>query len=368
MPVVENQIDISLLQKRERKRSKDQNDPRGMYFRDATSIIHGTPFRRLKHKTQVFFSPTNDHICTRLEHVLHVATIAVSICKGLGLDSDLAWAIGLGHDLGHAPFGHLGEKVLNSLSDITFCHELHSLRVVDKLYAQNLCFAVRDGIVSHCGEKFEQELIPTHQVNAIEEYNDRTHNPATFEGCVVRMADKIAYLGRDYEDAVTLGIVPPNDLPVHVTRIFEHNNNSNIINSFAKDLISYTEANGAIGFSDDIYEALLSFKDYNYRHIYKSEHIVKQGEKFSFLLKTIFQLLDQELKKHGGDEAAYLHSDLTIVQGLGKHITQHRRLYTFDHKKARHELLMDYIASMTDDYIVRTSRELLYPASLKNSG
>lgn len=111
-----------------------KEDIRGPYFRDQTAIIHSMSFRRLKNKTQVFFSPQNDHICTRIEHSLHVSTISASICKGLGLDIDLAQAIALGHDLGHAPFGHAGEKKLNELAkDIGgFIHEVHSLRVVDK--------------------------------------------------------------------------------------------------------------------------------------------------------------------------------------------------------------------------------------------
>ncbi|MCK5198720.1 MAG: HD domain-containing protein, partial [Spirochaetales bacterium] len=149
-----------------KRRNHREDDFRGSYFRDTTAIIHSYPFRRLKHKTQVFFSPKNDHICTRIEHVMHVASIASAICKGLDLDSDLAWAIGLGHDLGHTPFGHAGEKIIDGIRKKSggFIHELYSLRVVDYLiqYGKglNLTYAVRDGIVSHCGEKFEQSIYP----------------------------------------------------------------------------------------------------------------------------------------------------------------------------------------------------------------
>ena len=116
-----------------RRRDERKEDLRGHYFRDTTAILHSYPFRRLKHKTQVFFAPRNDHICTRIEHVMHVATVATTICRALSLDSDLAWAIGLGHDLGHTPFGHLGEKIISKLINEKggFRHEIYSLRVVE---------------------------------------------------------------------------------------------------------------------------------------------------------------------------------------------------------------------------------------------
>ena len=147
----------ALLKSRKRRRDEDV---RGPYYRDTTAIIHSSPFRRLKHKTQVFFAPSNDHICTRMEHVLHVASIASAICRPLGLDSELAWAIGMGHDLGHTPFGHVGERIISKMSEERglgkFEHEVNSLRVVDFLADNgkglNLTYAVRDGIVCHNGE------------------------------------------------------------------------------------------------------------------------------------------------------------------------------------------------------------------------
>ena len=183
-------------------------DLRGDYFRDQTAIIHATPFRRLKHKTQVFYAPKNDHICTRIEHVLHVSTIATTICKGLGLDVELAQAIALGHDLGHAPFGHVGEIKLDILSREIggFIHEIHGLRVVDKItrsgHGLNLAYAVRDGIVSHCGEDFKKSIFPHSEYKKLEDIKARMTSPVTYEGCVVRVADIIAYLGRDIEDAI----------------------------------------------------------------------------------------------------------------------------------------------------------------------
>lgn len=197
---------------------------RGDYFRDQTAIIHSMPFRRLKHKTQVFFAPENDHVCTRIEHVLHVATIAATICKGLNnkgwdLNPEMAYAIGLGHDLGHSPFGHAGETALNRKlnSDFKFIHEVHGLRVVDKLCNDgnglNLTYGVRDGIINHNGEILQQSLKPNEEKNNIESIHDRKSIATSYEGCIVRFSDKIAYLGRDIEDALIADFITLNEIP-----------------------------------------------------------------------------------------------------------------------------------------------------------
>ncbi|KKK85961.1 hypothetical protein LCGC14_2768020, partial [marine sediment metagenome] len=203
------------------------DDFRLAYHHDFTRIVHSRPFRRLRHKTQVFISPSNDHICTRLEHSLYVASVAETIARALRLNEDLVRAIALGHDLGHAPFGHKGEKVLNDCAKefgSEFSHELHSLRVVEHLESPyleqghpglNLTFAVRDGIACHYGEGFERELAPDRLKKPKDLANMKRGEalPATLEGCVVRWADKVAYLGRDLEDAVQLGLFGWEDMP-----------------------------------------------------------------------------------------------------------------------------------------------------------
>ena len=157
-----NELPDSILTSR--VRSRTGGDVRSPYYRDTTAIIHSSPFRRLKHKTQVFFAPSNDHICTRMEHVLHVASIATAICRAMGLNDEMAWAIGVGHDLGHTPFGHIGEYILSDLmvqkGFDPFQHEVNGLRVVDFLSHLNLTYAVRDGIISHCGEHFIRTISP----------------------------------------------------------------------------------------------------------------------------------------------------------------------------------------------------------------
>ena len=231
-------------------------DVRGDYFRDQTAIIHSTPFRRLKHKTQVFFAPENDHICTRIEHVLHVATIAATICRGLNhhgwqLDTELAYAAGLGHDLGHAPFGHSGERALAACApEEGFEHELHSLRVVDLLARNgqglNLTWAVRDAIVCHNGERIDERLTPDETLRPPQEKRDRARRPATWEGCAVRFADKIAYLGRDIEDALAAGFITRADVPDPIARVLG-TTNGEMINALVIDLIEQSALQGEMG-------------------------------------------------------------------------------------------------------------------------
>lgn len=367
MKELKNNLPQSQLQARNQLRIKDEDDPRGYYFRDATAIMHSTAFRRLKHKTQVFFAPSNDHVCTRLEHVLHVSSIAVTICKALNLNTDMAWAIGLGHDLGHTPFGHLGEEILSNLTKRKFCHELHSLRVVDVLANLNLTYAVRDGIVTHCGERFEQVIHPTHKITDISAYTDRSNYPATFEGVVVRMADKIAYLGRDYEDAITLGLLQPHDMPQEIITLLGGEKNTNIINSFTRDVISHAHTHQAIGFSDNIHQALQLLKDFNYTHIYKSPTLEAQKKKFSTLLEIVYECLYESTNSYKNDIKAYQSSEYEIVQRFGAHIENHSALYKFSSSEAASsqdiyiDALIDYIAGMTDDYVISTVKQQLFP-------
>ena len=201
---------------------KRDNDIRTEFGRDYTRIIHCNAYRRLKHKTQVFFSPDNDHICTRIEHVTHVESISYTIATYLGLNTELTKAIAVSHDIGHSPFGHVGERILSSLSQkdvgTTFWHEKNGLDFVDYIelleddnkYKKNLnlTYGVRDGIISHCGEVSENGLKPrTEYINLSDYKYPNQFAPCTWEACVVKLSDKISYIGRDIEDAITLGIL-----------------------------------------------------------------------------------------------------------------------------------------------------------------
>ena len=208
--------------KREKELYSRKCDIRSDFERDYNRIIHSNAYKRMKHKTQVFFSPENDHICTRSEHVTHVESISYTIANYLGLNTELTKAIATAHDIGHSPFGHQGERVLSEIlkRDVgeIFWHEKNGVDLVDKIELLedevrnrqnlNLTYAVRDGIISHCGEIDENKLKPREENINLKDYTlPNQFAPYTWEGCVVKISDKISYLARDIEDAITLGIV-----------------------------------------------------------------------------------------------------------------------------------------------------------------
>lgn len=314
---------------KKRKREKSE-DVRGPYYRDTTAIIHSSPpFRRLKHKTQVFFAPSNDHICTRMEHCLHVSSIASTICKGLGLDSEIAWAIGMGgHDLGHTPpFGHTGgEKILSAKMQKAgfspFEHEVNSLRVVDFLTSHgkglNLTYAVRDGIVCHNGEHLVQSIKPTFAVRDLEQITSRKGLiPATYEGAVVRFSDTIAYLGRDFEDACRLGIINEDQLPPQkVTRILGKRN-ADIIDTLVSDVIEHSNKSIGISFSDEVFPAVQEMIKFNYQSIYKSPPMLEGYERyFTRLLTLILDYLNFLLGTYGYREELYVQEKNMLAMGF----------------------------------------------------
>jgi len=364
----ENKIDQKILQRRERPREEDL---RGYYFRDTTAIIHSYPFRRLKHKTQVFFSPKNDHICTRIEHVMHVATISATLCKALGLDVDMAWAISLGHDLGHAPFGHVGEKILDNLLKERggrFIHELYSLRVVDHLvnYGKglNLTYAVRDGIITHCGEQFEQEMRPDFEYKNLKKIKTLGSYPATWEGTVVRMADKVAYLGRDMEDAIQLKLIRNEDIPGIVSKRLG-SKNSEIIDTLVNDISSVSPRKGAIALSDPVYEAVMTLKSFNYDHIYENPMLAGYHKFFERILTTLYGYLLECFEKYGFDFQKYNKERNMLSLRFADYLKKMHDFYKnmnggFDN------LVIDYIAGMTDDYAIDSIKEIMIPRNLES--
>lgn len=359
-----NELEPESLRRRAQARPDDATDLRGHFFRDTTAIVHSYPFRRLKNKTQVFFAPRNDHICTRIEHVMHVATIASTICRALGLDPDLAWAIGLGHDLGHTPFGHLGEKILDRFyGGEGFRHEIYGLRVVDRLANHgrglNLTYAVRDGIINHCGEKFEQSLSPDHEVKDLSLITQRDQLPSTWEGVVVRMSDKIAYLGRDLEDAMQLGLVERADIPPAGARLLG-TSNSAIIDSLVNDVIETSLASGAIGFSDDVYAAFLEVKDFNYNRIYMSPALTGYHHYFERILVTIHDYLMELFERHGTDADSYLMERNTLSPRFGDYVDKMSRFYEREGAGSEH-VVFDYLAGMTDQFAIEAVGEIMTP-------
>ncbi len=363
----QNRIPREELQRRQWPREEDL---RGRYFRDTTAIIHSNPFRRLKHKTQVFFSPKNDHICTRIEHVMHVASVAASVCRGLNLDADLAWAIGLGHDLGHTPFGHVGETIMADIQKEKggFIHELYSLRVVDHLihYGKglNLTYAVRDGIVSHCGEKFEQTISPDEKIKELDSLTARAHYPSTWEGAVVRMADKIAYLGRDLEDALQLKIVSQDDLPVAAMGVLGRENGA-IINTLVTDLIDTSRAKGTIGFSDEKFRAMVELKEFNYQWIYSNPLLADYHRHFERILKTLHAYLEELFQLYQLEEEKYRKERNLLAVRFGDYVRKMAPFYQ-DHDGGFHRMCADYLAGMTDDYALSSIQEIMIPKKMES--
>lgn len=286
------------------------NDIRSDFERDYTRIIHSNSYRRLKHKTQVFFSPENDHICTRIEHVTHVESISYSIANYLGLNTELTKAIAVSHDLGHSPFGHVGEKILSEFSKrdlgIPFWHEKNGLDLVDSIELLedsekckqnlNLTYAVRDGIISHCGEIDENGIKPRNEFIDLSDYTKPNQfSPYTWEACVIKISDKISYIGRDIEDAITLGIL--DDHLDELYQLLNYNrkdkklNNSNIIHYLVSDLCENSSPDNGLCFSNEAYDLINKIKAFNYKNIYFSDRIKPSNRYFEVVLTEIYHTL-----------------------------------------------------------------------------
>ena len=363
-----NELPQRTLEERTQERA---TDVRGEFYRDTTAIIHSSPFRRLKHKTQVFFAPSNDHICTRMEHVLHVASIATAICRGLRLDTELAWAIGMGHDLGHTPFGHVGERIISTLMQEyglpPFEHELNSLRIVDFLASNgkglNLTYAVRDGISSHNGERFDRIVRPVFEKKDLNAIPGRSYAvPATWEAAVVRVSDQIAYLGRDYEDACRLKIIDPQAIPEVVVKRLG-NTNAAIIDTLVNDVIDSSDPHVGVCFSEPIFEAVMAMKKFNYEQIYLSPMLAGYSRYFSRLLRLIADYLSGLMESHGFDEARYREEKNMLAAGFGLHMNEMREQY-LRHDGNVNRIMFDYIAGMSDNFCLDCANEILKPDHL----
>ena len=291
--------------KRQKEIYKRKDDIRSEFERDYTRVLHCNAYRRLKHKTQVFFSPENDHICTRIEHVMHVESVSYTIAKYLGLNTELTKAIATAHDIGHSPFGHAGERILSEISKREigepFWHERNGLEYVDKIELLedtnkdmqnlNLTYAVRDGIISHCGEVDENRLKPREEyIDLDNEYKiPNQYAPYTWEGCVVKIADKISYLGRDIEDAITLGILNENlDELYKILQSKKVINNTVIIHHLIQDLCQNSSVECGLCFSNETFNLMNEIKSFNYKYIYFADKIKPSSRYFNIVLNEIY--------------------------------------------------------------------------------
>ena len=366
------------LIKREKDLYSRNNDIRSEFQRDYTRIIHSTAYRRLKHKTQVFFSPENDHICTRIEHVVLVESISYTIAKYLGLNTELTKAIAMAHDLGHGPFGHQGEKILSEMSkkdcNKIFWHEKNGLDFVDKIELLednnkdfqnlNLTYAVRDGIISHCGEIDENELKPRKEYINLEKYTyPNQYAPYTWEGCVVKIADKISYLGRDIEDAITMGI-----LDEHLEKLYkvlrsngnEVINNTVIINNLVSDLCSNSTPEKGLCFSDKMFNTINKIKKFNYKYIYLSEKLIPSTEYYKLVLNQIYNTLKKSYNNKKALEKMYpelIEDFYNWLSNYTKNNTKsnYKNIKVFDINNENDfcNAIIYYISGMTDNYAIK---------------
>ena len=299
---------------RETSMYRKTDDIRNEFSRDYNRILHCNAYRRLKHKTQVFYGTRNDHICTRIEHVQHVAAISSTMSQELGLNVDLVSAIALGHDIGHAPFGHEGEKIISTLAvksgNAKFWHEQNSLIVADKIETLagldgmrrnlNLTYAVRDGLISHCGEVDENGIKPREEViNLYDIQRSNQFDPFTWEACVVKVADKIAYLGRDIEDALRLKILDneqleelKDTLKFKFGTTIEKVNTTNLVHGFIMDLIQHSDPENGLCFSEEYFQLMNNIKKFNYKNIYKHKRLQYYNRYANLILESILHALD----------------------------------------------------------------------------
>ena len=309
---------------RGRDREEEQCPMRTIYQRDRDRIIHCKAFRRLKHKTQVFLAPEGDHYRTRLTHTLEVAQIARSIARALNLNEDLTEAIALGHDLGHTPFGHAGERTLNSLCPMGFAHYKQSIRVVELLEKDgqglNLTWEVRDGIVNH-----------------------RTSgNPSTLEGKAVRLSDKIAYINHDIDDAIRANIFKEKDIPLQYTDVLGHSTKERL-NTMINDLIVNSLGKNDIVMSEPIHRAMTELRKFMFDSLYMNPTAKSEEVKADKLITELYRYYVANTDKLPD--------------------TYKRFIREFDERPE--QVVCDYIAGMSDQYSISKFQEIFVPKAWK---
>ncbi len=387
--------------RRENGLYSEKGEVRSPFARDYTRVLHSTAYRRLKHKTQVFYNIENDHICTRMEHVLHVESAAYTIAKRLKLNDELTRAIAMAHDLGHAPFGHHGERIIGKLykkylNGETFWHEKNGLYLADKIellpdhenvYRNlNLTYAVRDGIVSHCGEVDENGVKPREELIDLNEFTTPgKYQPATYEGCVVKLSDKIAYVGRDIEDALNLGFLSPASV-AKLQKIVglkngEAVNTSTIMSNMILDVCAVSSPEKGICFSEKMGETLTKIKAFNNENIYKNKRFAPFNRYAELVIGELFYTLYScydrgnpvrglEKKKRAYPTLVsefcdylfkYCDDDFSREAGWKKQESyRNEKVYgTLENRQIYARAVLDYIAGMTDRFAVKCFDELI---------
>ncbi len=368
----ENLCSLACFSHTASRRHKEQfrnNEYRQSFSADSDRILNSLAFTRYIDKTQVFSLINNDHLTHRVLHVQLVSRIARTIGRYLGLNEDLIEAASLGHDIGHTPFGHDGERFLSKLTHEHgagfFHHNLQSIQFLDKIEKNgkgwNLTLQTMDAIICHNGEVHSKQLFPRGK-RSFEDFDKMMENmkkkrscdeiPMTMEGCVVRMADTISYIGRDLEDAIRLGLVKRQDIPEVCIKTLGKTNGTIVFN-LVTDLISNSLNQPFIGFSQNISIALKKLKAFNYKFIYKNpvikKHLSSIEDIFSFLFEKHLTTLEKENEE--SDIFSYFLNGMSI---------QYRE------NTSNPEIVRDYISGMTDSYFIRQAPEHLRPLSVEN--
>jgi len=341
------------------ERLKD-NESRPAFFKDTDRIIHSMSYTRYIDKTQVYSFIENDHITHRVLHVQLVSKIARTIGRILNLNEDLIEAMALGHDVGHTPFGHIGEKFLNDICIKEkigyFKHNAQSVRSLKDIEDVNITLQTLDGILAHNGEMLQDEYKPQEKTKEqfLKELEDSFNQekyskkitPMTLEGCVVRISDIIAYIGRDIEDAIVVGSIKREDIPKEITDVLG-NNNSDIVDNIIKDIVKNSLGNGYISFSKDVYTALMNLKEWNYKNIYYS----KQATKNQDILEDYFYKLYNLYVSYLDDLDKEPNENNKSRKRLYEFINQRSIEYKENTSKKR--MVIDYMAGQTDSYFLR---------------
>jgi len=331
-----------------------EKDFRTEYFRDIDKIIYSLSYIRYIDKTQVFSNNDNDMISKRMSHVQMVSKIARTIGRALNLNEDLIEAASLGHDLGHVPFGHEGEKILNEISlkynEGYFSHNVQSVRTLMNIenrgLGNNISLQVLDAILCHNGEMLENIYYPKNKTKEdfLQEYTESYKNkeilkkirPMTLEGCVVRISDIVAYVGKDIEDAIRLGLIDENKIPKSISEILGKNN-SEIVNTIINDIIINSINNNYIKMSKKIFDALKDLINFNYSEIYLKANSKEDLEKYKLMFNKLFDLYYKQLLNNEYTEDIYKFF-----------INEMENIYLENNSNAR--IAIDFIAGMTDDF------------------
>ena len=378
---------------------KTEYDSRSPFERDEHRLLHSTAYRRMKNKTQVFFATENDHICTRIEHVTHVASIAETIAKNLNLNQELVNAIAIGHDIGHAPFGHHGEFILNDIVKrldicVRFWHEGNSLNFVDNIELLpdyqgnmknlNLTYAVRDGIVCHCGEVNEKIVKPRDEFFNLTDIQYASHvMPFTYEGCVVKLSDTIAYLDRDIEDALIYHILSDKQLTEiqHIIqKAFPNEDVRNICPKilsyyFIKDLCQNSTPEEGLKFTDKAFEMMRLIKEYNTENICGHPRLQPFKKYATLVLETIFEKLDSYFCD---DILAAMNAERRLYPTLtsyfrtwliryteidlerkARYKCQNKVIYDYKSHKMYRKAIIHFISAMTDKFAIKIFNEII---------